>query len=248
MNSPKLNSPHFSAGCLLRGLRLIFQPELRRFVWIPLLLNLGLYAVALWLGIRYFSAFMAWLLPAWLGFLSWLLWPVFALAFLLILYFTFTMVANLVGSPFYGALAEKVMARATGGALVPVATAWHKGMATEARRLGYFLSRAAPLLVLFLIPGVNLIAPVLWLAFNAWFLGMEYLAYPAELLGIEFEAQRQIGRRLRWGVLGFGGTALLGLAVPGLNILVPPAAVAGATLYALEGRLKDEPQPDSATR
>jgi len=35
-------------------------------------------------------------------------------------------------------------------------------------------------------------------------------------------------------VLSFGGAAMVGLAMPGLNILIPPAAVIGATLYLAE--------------
>jgi CysZ protein len=152
-------------------------------------------------------------------------------------------VANLVGSPFYGWLAEKTLARK--GAVAPHAElSWSRalagGVTTELKRLGYFVSRAIPLLILFAIPGLNLVAPFIWLAFNAWFLGMEYLAYPLEIQGVEFGEQRRIAKRMRFGLLGFGGAAMFGLAVPGLNLLIPAAAVVGATLYASERRIEDE--------
>jgi CysZ protein len=191
------------------------------------------------------------LLPAWLDFLRWLLWPLFGLSFILIIYFSFTMVANLVGSPFYGWLAEKTLARAQGTVAPHSEQPWSRALAggviTELKRLGYFVSRAVPLLILFAIPGLNLVAPFVWLAFNAWFLAMEYLAYPLELQGIEFDEQRQIAKRMRFGLFGFGGAAMLGLAVPGLNLLIPPAAVVGATLYASERRLGSTASTGSAS-
>jgi CysZ protein len=237
MNLPIAAQSSLSATHLLRGLRMLATPGLRRFVWAPLLTNLALYGAALYFGIRYFAIFMQWLLPAWLGFLAWVLWPIFALAFVLVLYFTFTMVANLVGSPFYGRLAEKtwVMVQGRVGlAELSLGKEVATGIATELKRLGYFVARAVPLLVLFVIPGLNLVAPFLWMAFNAWFLALEYLAYPLELQGVGFDQQRERAKGMRAGVFGFGGAALLGMAVPGLNILIPPAAVVGATLYLAE--------------
>jgi CysZ protein len=252
MNFENPDHPRLSATHLLRGLWLLAAPGLRHFVWIPLLVNLVLYVAALFVGIHYFSAFVNWLLPGWLGFMSWLLWPVFALTFVLIMYFTFTVVANIIGSPFYGRLAEKTLAR-VGGPAAPlpeqsVAKAMAGSLATEFKRLGYFLTRAIPLLVLFAIPGLNLIAPFLWLAFNAWFLAMEYLAYPMELQGVEFDEQRRLAQRMRTGVFSFGGAAMLGLALPGLNVLIPPAAVVGATLYLSEVRPRIESPAGSAQR
>ncbi|MGZ8217260.1 sulfate transporter CysZ [Methylomagnum sp.] len=237
--NPKLTPPlSLSPTYLLRGLRLLMAPDLRHFVWMPLLINLGLYGLALWAGVHYFAALMHWLLPAWLGFLAWVLWPIFALSFVLVMYFTFTVLANLIGSPFYSRLAEKALAR-TGKALPPppglsLGKELTSGMAAEFKRLGFFLTRAVPLLILFVIPGVNVVAPFLWLAFNAWFLGMEYLAYPLEAHGVSFEEQRRLAKDMRVGLLSFGGMAMLGLAVPGLNILMAPAAVVGAALYVSE--------------
>ncbi|HYE37330.1 sulfate transporter CysZ [Methylocaldum sp.] len=252
MNTEKLNNLHFSAACLLRGLRLLARPGLRHLVWIPLLINLVLYGIALAGGIHYFSVFMNWLVPAWLDFLRWLLWPIFGLSFLLIMYFTFTVLANLIGAPFYGRLAESTIVLMKGRP-EPVSEgsfskALISGSLSEAKRLMYFLARAIPLLILFLIPGLNLIAPLLWLAFSAWFLALEYMAYPLEAQGFEFDEQRRIAKRLPFGVVGFGGLVTLGLTVPVLNVLIPPAAVIGATLYFLEGQSGNQPDIGLAKR
>lgn len=254
MNEPvnirKLNNVHLSAVCLLRGLRLLAKPGLRHFVGIPLLINLVLYSIALAGGIYYFSAFIDWLLPAWLDFLSWLLWPIFGLSFLLIVYFTFTLLANLIGAPFYGRLAEKTIVLQTGRPLPeagdPLSKALVSDSLSEAKRLIYFLTRAVPLLILFLIPGLNLFAPFIWLTFSAWFLAIEYLAYPLEVHGYRFDEQRRIAKKLPFGVFSFGGLVTLALTIPVLNVLIPPAAVIGATLYLLEGQLGELSDTDSA--
>jgi len=251
VNTQKLNNLHLSAACLLRGLRLLAKPGLRHLVGIPLMINLVLYGIALVGGVHYFSVFIDWLVPAWLDFLRWLLWPVFGLSFLLVVYFTFTMLANLVGAPFYGRLAEKTIVMLKGQP-APASEGLGKALVSdslsEAKRLLYFLTRAVPLLVLFLIPGLNLIAPFLWLAFGAWFLALEYMAYPLEAHGLGFDEQRRIAKKLPFGVFGFGGLVTLGLTIPVLNVLIPPAAVIGATLYFLEGQLGDRPDTGSANR
>ncbi|NJD05581.1 MAG: hypothetical protein FIA97_03670, partial [Methylococcaceae bacterium] len=49
--------------CLLRGLKLLSSPQLRPFVWLPLLINLVVYSLGFWLAGHYFGAAMDWLLP-----------------------------------------------------------------------------------------------------------------------------------------------------------------------------------------
>ncbi|CAI8923912.1 CysZ protein [Methylocaldum szegediense] len=230
---------------------MLAKPGLRHLVGIPLLINLVLYGVALAAGFYYFSAFVDWLVPAWLDFLRWLLWPLFGLSFLMIVYFTFTLLANLVGAAFYGVLAEKTIVLLKGQEAPAAEVSLGKSLVadslSEVKRLLYFLVRAVPLLVLFLIPGLNLIAPFFWVAFSIWFLALEYLAYPLEAYGYRFDEQRRIARKLPLGVFSFGGLVTLGLTIPVLNVLIPPAAVIGATLYLLEGGLGEQSDTASAS-
>ena len=51
--------------------------------------------------------------------LRYILWPLLALSFMLIWYFTFTIIANLIGAPFNGFLAERVEAHLKGDAYKP---------------------------------------------------------------------------------------------------------------------------------
>ncbi len=228
--------------CALSGLKLVFKPGLRRYVAAPVLVNLVLFGAAFAVSGHYFSEFLNWLIPGWLDWLRWLLWPFFGFVFVLITLFSFSLVANLIGSLFYGRLTRKVQSEFLGNAPAllnePARGKMGSGLRSEVGRLLFFLSRAVPLLFLFLIPGLNLVAPFVWLAFCAWFLGMEYLAYPMEEAGVLFDEQRRILQSGRLGVTAFGGLILLALAVPLLNIAIPPAAVIGATLYTGEKDLR----------
>lgn len=100
LDPTKLNNPVHAARCLWQGLALLARPELRHFVWMPLLLNLCLYALGLWAIRHYFDAAMAYLLPAWLDWVRWLLWPLVAGSFIALMFFSFTLLANLLGARF----------------------------------------------------------------------------------------------------------------------------------------------------
>ncbi|QJD30365.1 sulfate transporter CysZ [Methylococcus geothermalis] len=239
----RLNSPATAIRYLVVGLTWLTQPGLRRYVWIPLVINLILYSLGLWLGIRYFSAFLNWMLPGWLDFMRWLLWPVFAIGFFTVMYFTFSVLANIIGSPFYGVLAERTAELATGRRMerteTPGRTAMLDGLRSEWRRLAYLGLRVVPLAIVFLIPVVNLAAPILWMVFNAWFMALEYTAYPLEARGCDFDRQRELLGRFRIGAATFGGTVMLAQTIPLLNVFAAPAAVIGATLYLLELPVED---------
>lgn len=225
-------------GCFADGFKMLSQPGLRRYVLVPLLLNVILFSGLIWFGIERFADLVDWLLsplPGWLDWLRYLLWPLFALTALLTVFFTFSLVANLIGAPFNGLLSEAVERRLT-GQRVDEGGDWKRMLAEigpallgEVRKLSYFALRAIPLAILFFIPGLNLAAPILWAAFGAWMLAIEYGDFPMGNHGIGFVAQRSLLRRRRGLAFGFGGMAMLATMVPVLNFLVMPAAVAGAT-------------------
>ncbi len=247
----KLNNPVYALGCLGRGMVLLGRPQLRRFVLIPLLINLILFASAFGLAGYFFADLLDWLIPSWLDWLRWLLWPLFGFTVVLITFFSFTLVANLLAAPFYAKLAERTEQLLTGIPPRPPEASLTKTIAqemgAEVRRLGYFLQWAAPLAILSLIPGVNLITPLLWLVLNAWFLGLEYSAYPLANHGILFPEAKRLLRQAWVGELTLGGVVMLGIGIPLLNVLVPPAAVIGATLYFVNARSQLELEISSAT-
>ncbi len=237
------------ARYLLRGLRLIAQPGLRRFVLVPLLINVLVFSAAVWYGVVSFETFIAWMqskVPAWLQWLEWVLWPLFVLALLIVVFYTFSLVANLLAAPFNGLLAEKVELHLTGrplnegGGLKKVLIELAPTQIDELRKLLYILLWAVPFLLLFLIPGVNVAAPLLWFLYTAWMLAFEYSDYPMGNHGLRLRAIRGRLRRRRALALGFGATAAGMTMIPVLNFVVMPSAVAGATAMWVEAFAGDD--------
>ena len=236
MPIPALSGP----GYLGAGLRLILQPGLRLFVLLPLTINLLLFAGLIVLAVQQFEHWLNLLmpdLPAWLGFLDYLLWPLFVVLLLLILFFGFSLVANLIAAPFNSFLAEKVETVLRGRDVAPPFSGGEllamvpRTLLRELRKLGYFLPRTLALLALSLIPGVNVIAAPLWLLFGVWMMAVQYIDYPADNHQMGWPEMLAWLRAKRWQCLGFGAATYAALLIPGLNILLMPAAVAGATVF-----------------
>lgn len=230
-------SPVSGAKCLLRGLKLLLTPGLKRFLFVPLTVSTLVFTLLAWIGFTQFEHVVDKFLPetSWLSYLRWLVWPLFVLALLLLLFSTFTFIANLLAAPFNGLLAAKVEQLLTGRTPPESAKHWTaeviQSLLSELRKLLYFLIRAIPLLLLFLVPVVQLAAPILWIAFNAWFFALEYLDYPMSNHGLTFKEQIKLNRQSPMRVFGFGSAITLFMFVPVLNFAVMPAAVAGATIF-----------------
>ena len=227
----KGNNPALAVGYLFKGLKLLASTQLRTFVIIPVLINIVLYSAALLLAYYYISDLIDQFIPDWLHWLNWILWPLFFISFFIAGFFTFTVLANLLAAPFYGKLSAKTLAVITGQTHANAEPPLAKVIFAEVKRAGYLLSRALPLLILSIIPGLNVLAPLLWALFGAWGMALEYMAYPLENAGVLFSEQKKIVRSIRLGALSFGGVAALGLTIPVLNIIVAPASVIGATIY-----------------
>ena len=217
------------------GLRLIFSPGLRRFVAIPLFLNILIFAALAYFAGVYFEDFMDRWLPthSWLEFLRWILWLLFAIAYALALFYGFTLIANLIASPFNGILAAKIEEKLTGSAPPEADESLLKAIAPaiagEISKIIYFASRALPLLLLFLVPGLNILVSVAWVIFGLWFLAVEYGDYPMGNHAIRPKSQREYLRRRRFKSLAFGAGVTVMMLIPILQFAAMPAAVAGAT-------------------
>jgi CysZ protein len=230
-NTINRNNPFLALQCLLAGVKLLARQELRKYLLIPLLVNFVLYSAAFAVSYHAMSGLIQHMIPAWLSWLDWILWPVFFLSFLVISFFSFTLMVNLFAAPYYNRLAAKTLEIISGRRTETAEPAWNKVFFAELKRIGYILIRVLPLLILFLIPVVNMIAPLLWTLFAAWGIALEYMAYPLENRGLLFAEQKQFLQQARWGVLTFGGVTGLCLSLPVVNLLIGPAAVIGATIY-----------------
>lgn len=219
------------------GLSLILDARLKRFVLVPLLINIVIYSLVAWASGHYFDEFLNWALPedSWLSYFRWLLWPLFALTYLFISFYTFTIIANLIGAPFNGILAAKIEQQLT-GKLPPesdksVLRAALPAIMGELRKLIYLTFLTIPVLILMVIPGINAVGSILWVILGFWFLSIEYVDYPMGNHAIGFKEQRKVLRRSYLSSLAFGAGAGLLLLIPIINFAAMPATVAGATRW-----------------
>lgn len=229
-------------GYLAEGFRLIRQPGLRLFVVIPLILNIILFAVLFWGMGEGFAVLVSWAMSwlpdwAWLQVLEPVFWLLYGVVVLLILAYGFVMIANLIGSPFYGYLSELTEKHLT-GQTPQLDDSWGqilkdipRALFREGHKIVYYLPRALVLLVIGIIPVVNIVAALLWFLFNSWMMALQYVDYPADNHRTSFgELRRELARR-RLTALGFGLPVALMAMVPVLNLVLVPAAVCGASVY-----------------
>jgi len=167
---------------LFQGFSLVFQKGIRMFVLIPLLINMVIFSGAVWLAYTQYQQLierlLGWL-PTWLSWVEWLLLPFFALLILLVIYFTFSIVANFIAAPFNALLAEKVELKLRGGNVVgsnniSLVKNVGKTLGSEVSKVLYMLKWMPVLLLITVIPGLNLIAPAAWLVYGAWMYSLQY--------------------------------------------------------------------------
>jgi CysZ protein len=241
------NAVH-AAGYLLRGARMLRHRKLLPFVAVPLAVNILIFGTLIWAALSYLlgviDAWMGWI-PEWLGFLTWLIWPLIGIAISLVTGYLFTAVALLIASPFNALLAEKAEELITGRAVASLEglgaalMAVPRGILRELAKLLYYLPLFVFVLLLTFLPGINALAPVVWFALGAWMMSIQYLDYPMDNHQLSFAEVKAAVRYRRLSSFGFGGTVALATAIPLVNFFVVPAAVVGATLYwceELQGR------------
>ena len=240
-------SPLFGVQCFFRGLGLAFARENLKFVAAPALASLAVVSLGLYFAFSYVEVLSAYLvasLPSWLGFLSAILEPLLYLLGILTGTWLFGFVAAIIGSIFLGDLALKIEGRGD-----ETTRPWYEdiwpALRREARKLRYHIPRLIGLLVLSIIPIVNAFAPLFWILFGAWLMAIQFCDFAVENRRMDFLQTLAILRRRRLAALGFGVCATFGMAIPLLNFLVAPVAVAGGTLLMREhfARTADSADP-----
>ncbi len=233
-------------GFVIEAFGLLFKPQLRPYVLIPLAINIVIFAIVGWLFFSWIETGTNWALsfvPDWLAWITYLIMPAVILIFLLGVFFTFNMVANIVAAPFNGLLAEKVSLRVT-----PNLPAYEESMAKlvmrtlsrEVAKLGYYLPRILLLVVISFIPVVNFIAPALWFGFTAWMVAFQYVDFAADNQGRSINEVKLFLKERPLTTLTLGTLITMVLSVPVLNFIVIPLAVIACTLY--WQRSQPEPQ------
>ncbi|BCL68858.1 sulfate transporter CysZ [Vibrio nigripulchritudo] len=225
-------------GYFFHGIELAFQPGIRRFVILPLLVNILLIGGAIYFLFSNLNQWIdAWLsyLPDMLSWLSYLLWPLVALAILATFTYLFSTIANFVAAPFNGLLAEQLEAKLTGKTLsdqsvMSLLKDVPRILGREWRKLMYYLPKALGLFILLLIPALGqTVGPILWFLFSAWMLAIQYCDYPFDNHKVTFQDMRNDLKQNQSTSYGFGFMVSLFTMIPILNLFVMPVAVCGAT-------------------
>ncbi|QIX96881.1 sulfate transporter CysZ [Cedecea sp. FDAARGOS_727] len=221
-----------------QGWKLVREPGIKRFVVLPLLVNILLLGGAFW---WLFTRLDIWIpammshVPDWLQWLNYLLWPLVTVSVLLVFGYFFSTIANLIAAPFSGLLAEQLEARLTGATppdtgVVGIMKDLPRIMKREWQKLAWYLPRAVVLLLLYFIPGIGqTVAPVLWFLFSAWMLAIQYCDYPFDNHKVPFKQMRIALREKKVVNMQFGALVSLFTLIPVLNLFILPVAVCGAT-------------------
>lgn len=240
-----LTEPFKGLGYLFKGLGLLTHKGIRPFVVVPVLINTILFSLGIWLGMNQFEKWMNHLLPSWLSWLEWLLWPIFAIIIFFGVFYTFTLLANLIAAPFNAIMAERVENKLK-GLPIPEFQGYKslpsiigRTFKSELSKLFYMFKWLIALLIITLIPGLNVISPIAWALFGAWMLAIEYTDYPMGNHELYFKEELKALKKHRFTAFGFGGGLAVMTAIPVVNFFAMPAGVAGATAFWVDKISKD---------
>ena len=237
-----IGNPVRGGSYVLRGLQLLPEKKLRVFVLVPLIINILLFSLALYVLFNHLpdwiDSWLSWI-PGFLSFLEFILYPLFAITAVLVVYYSFSVAANIIAAPFNGLLSERVEQLLTGRkvaeasvkellAIIP------RSIGRELAKLAYYIPRLILLFILSFIPGINLFAPLFWFLFGSWMMAIQYCDYPMDNNNVSFSAMRSQLKKQRFTGLGFGALVQLGMMVPILNFIMMPVAVVAATIYWVE--------------
>lgn len=234
---------NFSRGFFtpFRSVRLLRRnPRLLQYIVIPFLVNALVFSGAVYLGLDFFGSTVVEYIPqgeAWYwSVLYWLLWVVAVLLTAVLVFFSFTVVGNLLASPFNDLLSERteeVLSGATNEEPFSLSQFTRDALQTilmEAKKMWVFVVVMVLILPLNLLPGVgNSLYTVLAISLTLFFLCFEYLSFVMVRKRQFFRAQKNYIFARKFLMLGFSCGVMAILAIPFFQLLCIPLAVIGAT-------------------
>jgi len=228
------------AQYFMQGFTLIKQKGLRRFVLIPLSVNLILFSFAFYYVVQQLEYYMTMIESALPEFLSWLsavLWPIAILFILFTFSFIFSSVANWLAAPFNGLLSEKVESMLTktappAGGFSDILKDIPRTLSREWCKFRYYLPKALGFFILYWI--IPVVGQIIWFLFLAWMMAIQYKDYPFDNHKINFDEMRAALKEKQKLSYSFGITAAFFSMVPLVNMIVMPVAICGATALWVE--------------
>lgn len=229
------------ASYFIEGFSLIKTKGLKRFVLVPLAVNVILFCSAFYFLLDYIQISISAavnIVPDW-EWLSWLkdglyyfLWPIAVITVLLIFSMIFGAFANFIAAPFNGFLSEKVERYLTNQSLgdeglLDVLKDTPRMIKRELSKITYYIPRALGFLIIFFL--LPVIGQVIWFLFTAWMMAIQYADYPFDNHKSSFAETRQALGNNKSKAFGFGILVNVVSFIPIVNFIVMPVAVCGAT-------------------
>ncbi len=217
------------------------HPSLLRYVAIPFLINLIIFSAVVYFGLGWFDWALEHYAPGsevWYGLiLYYLAWVVALLLTTVIVFFTFTLIGNLIASPFNEFLSERTELLVRGESpeqgmgLAMILSEAKYAVGYELKKMAFFVACMIILLSLNFLPLVGTLvytvfAPLLTL----FFLGVEYMAFVTMRKHYSFSQLRRYLFRRPLLMGGFSCSVFVLLAIPFVQFFCIPLAVVGATL------------------
>ncbi len=220
---------------------LLKKPGLLRYLAIPLTINVLVFSLSVYFGLDMFEGLLETYAPStevWYGLaLYYVAWTVAMLLTAVVVFFSFTVVGNLIASPFNELLSERCEELRMGklpGQRFTLGRFWKEArnaLLVECKKLSVFIVIMLLLFSINLIPGVgSMIYAVLAPLFTLFFLVIEYMAFVLMRKQLSFADQRRYVTKRPVMMLGFGLGIFCVLAIPLVQFFCIPLAVVGATL------------------
>lgn len=234
---------NFSRGFFapFRSIRILRKyPLLMRYILIPILINTVVFTGAVYLGLDFFATNVVANLPfgdAWYwAVLYWLTWIIAFLVTAIVVFFSFTVIGNLIASPFNDLLSERTEEVLSGQSNQEsfslsqfCSDAW-RTLLMEIKKMAIFVLVMVLILPLNFFPGIGSMAySVLAISLTLFFLCFEYLGFVLVRKHQFFAEQRRYVFSHKFMMLGFSCGVLALLAIPFLQLLCIPLAVIGMT-------------------
>lgn len=222
------------------GIKQILSPNLRRYILVPIVVNIFLMIFIIIGGAYYIQQHFTSITadyPEWIIIiLGGILWLLYAVVSLLVGTLIFTMLTNLIASPFYGLLSEAVEEKMEGQTIrtntwSQMLVLWGHTFLRECRKIIYFIPWLFLCLIFLIFPLTWPLFPFIWWAIMSWIMAVQYTDYAPDNQQIPFKQMLSLLKTNTLTALGFGAATSIALTIPIFNLIVPAAAVAGGTIF-----------------
>ena len=224
---------------------LLHNAELRRFMLMPLLINIVvgavLYAGLLMAGLRAIDHALT-DLPTWAQGLEGLIAALLVIALLIVIAYLLGRFGVVFGSPFYGQLSERLERHLTGQAppaeplnLPGIMRELGRAISFELKKLLFVLLCAIPLLLINFIPALGQIGSLIGqICLGTLIACLDFLDPPLERRRLGFRAKLKAIRHMLPGSASFGLICFGLVSIPLLNLVAIPICIAAGTLFFCE--------------